>query len=78
MKSKILEDIARREVGKSGSPYVFITQNGVVRAVFTGGRADIDRAIETAETLTGEVVVEDSTGVRWENQASLARQREED
>ena len=32
-----LEALAREEIGKSGSKCVFVTVNGDIRAVFTGG-----------------------------------------
>ena len=80
MASKIpaLEKLARDEVGKpGGSSLIFVTEKGVIRAAFTATRADrrmvMDMAIEFAGQLPSRhpVVVEDQTGIAWENKASL-------
>lgn len=76
-----LENLARDEVGKSGSPLLFVTRNGDVVAVFvkTRGYVGLDEAVDFAERL-GEscaVVVEDSSGVAWENGFSQRQQDQE-
>ena len=76
---RVLENLATEEVGKNSSTMIFVTEEGVVRAVFTQ-RSDMDAAIEFAGRLPRRrpVVVEDHTGVAWENEASERLQQEED
>jgi len=71
-----LEILASKEVGMPGSPFVFVTVRGRVRAVFTRGRRDLAAAIKFARSLPGgfseemgsDVLVEDETGVAWDQQ----------
>lgn len=76
---QVLERLATKEVGKHNSPMIFVTEEGAVRAVFTS-RADMDAAISFADSLPRShvVIVEDHTGVAWENAESERQQRYED
>ena len=74
-----------KEVGKpGGSPFVFVTEDGVVRAAFTATRGDRDTvmgiAIEFASRLprNHEVFVEDQTGTAWENDEARRRSAVDD
>jgi hypothetical protein len=74
-----LEHLATQEVGKERSPLIFVTENGTVRAVFTLP-SDMDAAVEFAHGLSRNlpVVIEDCTGVAWENAMSQRQQMERD
>lgn len=74
-----LERLATEQVGANDSSLIFVTEEGVVRAVFTR-RSDMDAAISFAEHLPSRnaVVIEDHTGVAWENEESDRRQREDE
>ena len=74
-----LEKLARDEVGDDKSPPIFVTEDGVVRAVFTK-RSDLDAAINFADSLPSRhvVVVEDRTGIAWENETSEQQQMAEE
>lgn len=74
-----LEHLATQEVGSERSPLIFVTEEGAVRAVFTIP-SDMDAAIEFARSLPQRraVVIEDRTGIAWENAESERRQRQED
>ena len=69
MKIPALEKLASDEVGKpGGSPLIFVTVDGDVRAVFTQ-RSDMDAAMDFAEGLEGrEILVEDETGTVWSSE----------
>lgn len=80
-----LEQLARKEVGKpGGSPLIFVTEKGIIRAVFTATRADRDDVMESAIAFARSlphrhpVLVEDQTGTAWENEASLRLSRVEE
>jgi hypothetical protein len=81
MASKVptLEKLATKEVGATNSQLIFVTEEGVVRAVFTS-RSDFQSAVNFANTLSRRraVIVEDHTGVAWENEESARQQQEED
>ena len=75
-----LERLASEEVGKpGGSSLIFVSEEGIIRAVFTD-RSDMEAAIQFADSLPrrSSVIVEDETGVVWENAESKRRQREEE
>jgi hypothetical protein len=74
-----LEKLATEEVGAHNSSLIFVTEEGVVRAVFTR-RSDMEAAIDFAEGLPSRnaVIVEDHTGVAWENEESQRRQHDEE
>jgi hypothetical protein len=74
-----LEELAAAQIGLRGSPLIFVTEEGVVRAVFTK-RTDMNAAEAFADSLPEDhaVVIEDYGGVAWENDESKRRQREED
>lgn len=74
-----LEELAASNIGLRGSPLIFVTEDGVVRAVFTK-RSDMEMAEAFADSLPEDraVVIEDYRGVAWENNESLRRQREDD
>jgi hypothetical protein len=76
---RVLEALASEEVGKNGSEMIFVSEEGVVRAVFTS-RSDMEAAISFAESLPSHrpVIVEDHEGVSWENETSSRRQRDDD
>lgn len=61
--------MAREVVGSGGeSATYFVTTDGETVAVLLNrGPGTLDRALRLAESLPGEVVVEDETGVVWEN-----------
>ena len=70
-----LEKLATKEVGKTNSPLIFVNEEGVIRAVFTSS-SDFDAAVRFARGLPSShaVIVEDHTGVAWENNESARRQ----
>jgi len=80
-----LESLASREVGKSGSPLVFVSVNGEIVAAFVKRRgfddpSIKDLALDFARNL-GErapVVLEDSSGVDWENRHAQRIQQQDD
>lgn len=73
-----LNAMARDVVGSSGeSGSYFVTTDGETVAVLLNrGPATLDKVLRLAEELPGQVVVEDETGVVWENEA--ARRASED
>jgi hypothetical protein len=80
---ELFDKLAQAEVGLRGSELIFVSMRGTVRAVFTR-RSSLQQAIEFARSLgeQQEVVVEDHSGVAWENRFServherLAREEE--
>jgi hypothetical protein len=68
--NEMMDELARAEVGRPGSPFSFVSVGQKVRAVFTT-RADLPRAVEVARKLadieSGQIVVEDKTGVVWDS-----------
>jgi hypothetical protein len=75
---QLMDKLAQAEVGAPGSELIFVSK-GIVRAVFTR-RSSLDAAIAFAMSL-GEampVIVEDHSGIVWENRNSLRKRELED
>ncbi len=64
----LFDKLAQAEVGLQGSELIFVSRKGIVRGVFTR-RSSLAGAIEFARSLgeSAPVIVEDYTGVAWEN-----------
>lgn len=73
MRHNELEDLAKAEVGLADSRYVFINVNG---SIVSAHLMPTDTVIEIAETLDQNdcIIVEDRTGIAWENDASEREQ----
>ena len=70
-----LDELAKLEVGKSGSKYVFVSVNG---KVVSAHLLPVDMVISLAQAMhfdSDTIVIEDYNGIVWENEASRAEQR---
>ncbi len=74
-----LNAMARDVVGSSGeSGSYFVTSDGQTVAVLLNrGPATLDKVLRLAEEMPGQVVVEDETGVVWENEAARKTSEEQ-
>lgn len=69
IKNPKLESLATEEVGKAGSPLIFVSINYHITAVFFNDMIGA-KAYAEAQSDSVPVIIEDHTGIAWENKAS--------